>query len=112
MAKAPRSQEGLRTNLLYGCSRSAVIQLTGRIGCSAPKLSRDLAREQVRDGGEPDVQVRANVQPLPAENAGPIWSKKIKGPTVHRRADGSKLRISKWPMLRALASTGLGRKHY
>ena len=56
----------------------------------------DLAIEQIGHGRKPDVRVRAHVDALPSRNsAGPIWSKKMKGPTICLPCAGSARRTSK-----------------
>ena len=73
--------------------RPAVIQFTspGRIACSEPTLSRwrDLALEQIGDGGEADVRMRPHVDA--ARDAG----REVHRPHVveeHERADHAPLR--------------------
>jgi hypothetical protein len=49
----------------------------------------DRAGEQIGDGGEVDVRVRPDVDPAARRSfAGPIWSKKMNGPTVVRSRCG------------------------
>ena len=74
---------------------------------------QDLAVEQVGDGCQADMRVRPNVQPRPARNSpGPIWSKKMKGPTICRSFAGRARRTSKPPTScargRITSSTPLG----
>ena len=48
------------------------------------------------------MRVRPHVHASPSRNsAGPIWSKKMKGPTICRCVDGSARRTSKLPRSRA-----------
>ena len=45
----------------------------------------DGARKKERDGCKIDVRMRANIDPLSGPSlAGPIWSKKMNGPTMVR----------------------------
>jgi hypothetical protein len=51
---------------------------------------QDLALEEIGAGGQADVRMRADVTPWPGrKSAGPMWSRKMKGPTIRRWAKGS-----------------------
>ncbi|RWA56195.1 hypothetical protein AU476_04380 [Cupriavidus sp. UYMSc13B] len=61
----------------------------------------DLALEQVGDRGQPDMWMRAHVSAGAGGSCtGPIWSKKINGPTVWVAAAGNNRRTVKSPRSR------------
>ena len=70
-------------------------RLDRRRGAKAVAV-HDLAVEQIGDGGKADMWMRTYVQAAAgAEFRRPEWSKKINGPTMRVRADGSARRTEK-----------------
>ena len=100
-ARARSGRRALRMD--DAASRRHPVELARRITMRLPSEWRcDLAVEQPGDGREPDMRMRPHVDALPdADPAGPIWSKKMKGPTICRSAEGSARRTSKPPRSRA-----------
>src|SRR5690349_22170347 len=70
--------------------------------CAKAVTVNYFAVEQIRDRGEADVRMRADIDTLAdAELGSPIWSKKMNGPTICRVREGNARRTSKPPRSRA-----------
>ena len=83
-------RSALRVRDAASCSHPVDLAGADRLNGAEAVAVKEFAFEKISHCGETYVRVRSHVQAAAARNtSGPIWSKKMNGPTIRLLAEGS-----------------------